>query len=47
VLESWLARRYLGRVQRGQRNIALLNICRRAETLGLPPSKLLNCDAPK
>ena len=42
ALESGLARSYLGGVERGQRNIALLNICRLAETLGLPPSELLN-----
>ena len=42
ALESGLARSYLGGVERGQRNIALLNICRLAETLGLPPSDLLN-----
>jgi transcriptional regulator with XRE-family HTH domain len=42
ALESGLARSYLGGVERGQRNIALLNICRLAETLGVPPSELLN-----
>ena len=42
ALESGLARSYLRGVERGQRNIALLNICRLAETLGLPPSELLN-----
>ncbi|MDE2599070.1 MAG: helix-turn-helix transcriptional regulator [Rhodocyclaceae bacterium] len=41
ALESGIARSYLGGVERGQRNIALLNICRLAETLGLPPSELL------
>ena len=45
ALESGLARSYLGGVERGQRNIALLNICRLAETLGLPPSELLNFEA--
>lgn len=34
-LESGLARSYLGGVERGQRNIALLNILRLAETLGI------------
>lgn len=38
---SGLARSYLGGVERGQRNIALLNIRRLAEALGLPPSELL------
>jgi transcriptional regulator with XRE-family HTH domain len=42
ALESGLARSYLGGVERGQRNIALLNICRLAEALNQPPSELLN-----
>ena len=41
ALESGIARSYLGGVERGQRNIALLNICRLAETLNVPPSSLL------
>lgn len=41
ALESGLARSYLGGVERGQRNIALLNIYRLAETLGVAPSSLL------
>jgi transcriptional regulator with XRE-family HTH domain len=39
--KSGLARSYVGGVERGQRNIALLNICRLAEALDLPPSALL------
>lgn len=42
ALESGLARSYLGGVERGQRNIALLNICRLAEALDVPYSELLN-----
>jgi transcriptional regulator with XRE-family HTH domain len=42
ALESGLARSYLGGVERGQRNIALLNICRLAESLNVPPSVLLD-----
>jgi len=42
ALESGLARSYLGGVERGQRNIALLNICRLAEALDISPSELLN-----
>lgn len=42
ALESGLARSYLGGVERGQRNIALLNICRLAETLCVPPSSLMD-----
>lgn len=41
ALESGLARSYLGGVERGKRNIALLNICRLAQSLDLPPSELL------
>lgn len=41
ALESGLARSYLGGVERGQRNIALVNICKLAETLGVSPSKLM------
>lgn len=39
-LESGLARSYLGGVERGQRNIALLNIYKLAETLGVSPAEL-------
>ncbi len=41
ALESGLARSYLGGVERGQRNIALLNICKLAKTLGVSPSELM------
>lgn len=41
ALESGLARSYLGGVERGQRNIALLNICRLAEALAVPAAELL------
>ena len=44
-LESGLARSYLGGVERGQRNIALLNICRLAEALRVRPAELLEFDA--
>lgn len=40
-LESGIARSYLGGVERGQRNIALINIHKLAEALGVPPSSLL------
>ena len=39
-LESGVARSYLGGVERGQRNIALVNICRLAEALDVKPSVL-------
>ena len=42
ALESGLARSYLGGVERGQRNIALLNILKLARTLGCQPGDLLN-----
>lgn len=41
ALESGIARSYLGGVERGTRNIALLNIYRLAETLEVPPATLL------
>ncbi len=41
ALESGLARSYLGGVERGQRNIALINICRLAAALSIRPSRLL------
>lgn len=41
ALESGLARSYLGGVERGQRNIALVNICRLAEALSMEPAELL------
>jgi len=41
ALESGLARSYLGGVERGQRNIALINICRLAAALAVRPSELL------
>jgi transcriptional regulator with XRE-family HTH domain len=43
-LESGVARSYLGGVERGQRNIALVNIGRLAEALEVPPSDLLMFD---
>lgn len=39
-LESGVARSYLGGVERGQRNIALLNIVRLAESLQVPVGEL-------
>ncbi len=41
ALESGLARSYLGGVERGQRNISLLNICRLAHALKVRPARLL------
>ena len=44
ALESGIARSYLGGVERGQRNIALVNICKLAETLGVKPAVLMEFD---
>ena len=41
ALENGLARSYLGGVERGQRNIAVVNICRLAQTLGVDLSELM------
>lgn len=41
ALESGLARSYLSGVERGQRNIALVNICKLANALGVSPSDLM------
>ena len=40
--ETGLDRTYIGGVERGERNIALLNIFRIAEALDVPPSKLID-----
>lgn len=45
-LESGIARSYLGGVERGQRNIALVNICRLAEALEVPPAELFKFEDP-
>jgi len=44
-LESGVARSYLGGVERGQRNIALINICRLAEALSVSPAELFQFEA--
>lgn len=42
ALESGLARSYVGGIERGQRNIALINICVLADTLQVVPAEMLN-----
>lgn len=42
ALESGLARSYIGGVERGQRNLALINICILADTLEVAPSEMLS-----
>ena len=42
ALESALARSYLSGVERGLRNIALVNICKLAATLSISPTVLMD-----
>ena len=42
AIESGLARSYLSGVERGIRNIALLNICKLAGTLGVAAKDLMD-----
>lgn len=44
ALESGLARSYLGGVERGQRNISLLNIYRLAESMAISPAVLFQTE---
>lgn len=44
ALESGLARSYLSGIERGLRNVALINICTLADTLGVPPGEMLKFD---
>lgn len=47
AFESGLARSYVSGIERGQRNIALVNICVLALTLGVPPAEMLNFEIHK
>jgi transcriptional regulator with XRE-family HTH domain len=44
ALESGIARSYLGGVERGARNLGVLNVLRLAETLGVKPYVLFDFD---
>lgn len=44
ALESGMARSYLSGIERGLRNVALINICTLADTLGVPPGEMLKFD---
>jgi transcriptional regulator with XRE-family HTH domain len=39
--EAGIGRSYLSGVERGKRNIAVVNICKIAATLGIDPSEML------
>jgi transcriptional regulator with XRE-family HTH domain len=41
ALEVELDRTYIGGIERGERNVAVLNLCKIAKTLGVKPSLLL------
>lgn len=42
ALKSGLARSYVGGIERGERNLALINICILADALEVNPSEMLN-----
>jgi transcriptional regulator with XRE-family HTH domain len=42
ALAADLDRSYVGQVERGERNVALVNIAKLAGALGIPPSTLLD-----
>ena len=44
ALESGLDRTYVGSIERGNRNISLLNICKLARALNIVPSELIKFD---
>lgn len=42
ALEAGMDRSYVGDIERGARNISLINICKLARTLGVPGKELFN-----
>lgn len=42
AFECGLDRTYIGGVERGERNIAILNICKIAKALGVTPAELVS-----
>ena len=42
ALLSGMDRSYMGRVERGERNVTLINICKIARGLDVPPATLLD-----
>ncbi len=41
ALEAELDRTYISQVERGRRNVSVINLCRLAYVLGIPPGTLL------
>ena len=42
AIASGIGRSYMSSIERGQRNLGLLNICKLADTMGIKPSVLLD-----
>ena len=46
ALEAGLDRTYIGGIENGKRNVAVINICRIADALHISPSYLMDFDVP-
>jgi transcriptional regulator with XRE-family HTH domain len=42
AIASGIGRSYMSGIERGRRNLGLLNICKLAETMGIKPSMLMD-----
>ena len=42
AIASGIGRSYMSGIERGRRNLGLLNICKLAETMGINPSMLMD-----